>query len=142
METYTVVVFNKAERQIMERVVTSLGLVSDHPDDERARAIKALGRNGVDATHELLQRAIRGLMVFVEVCERESSVEYWTHRLSAMEGPITPETPGDGLVLNPYQACVTLAESRRGQLHDGQVALDLCREALQMTDPRPERVTA
>lgn len=139
MNLVTIVRFDRPERQPFERVATSLTIA--YPDERirepEARSIFALMAKGQDVTHELLVKAREALTRQRDICDRERDLAYWTTTLSTTDEPITPDTPGGGLVARPYEACRALATARTQQWQDAVDALAVIEMALPVTTPRP-----
>lgn len=139
VRTISVIVLERHEWEAIGRVVSSLRIAypDDHWDDPEPRAVRALAAQ-TDATYEILAKAQIALRKQHEICIRESDVEHWTHAL-AVGDPITPDTPGDGMVTNPYQACTFLATARKNQAEEAREALVLVDLAIARATRRPVR---
>lgn len=144
MHTYTNVMFDRGERQVLEIASRHLGVAYpdvhtemprkkvDRSPDHEARVVFGMVRDTGQGTHENITRAVAVLAHLVEVLTEQAQLEYWLKR-RARETGATPEHSTEPT--SSYQQLRMLSEIREDQLRDANRALELLRTAALLASP-------
>jgi hypothetical protein len=148
VRSYTNVLFNRYETQLLDKAALHLGvafprvhesvprLKSERIVDHEARVVLHLVRDTTQATHANIVKALAVVRHLESVLALEAELDYWLDTAAAGGRP-RPEFSEEPT--SPYHQCVVLADTRAGQLVDARRARRVLRRAAAMASPLPDR---
>lgn len=143
MQSYTNVVFNRYEQQILEQATLHMGVAfpkvheplpkkqeGKRTPDQNARILIQLVRDPTQGTYDNVATGLWAVGHLIMVLAQEAKLDFWLDDTEAKKGhrPAKSDEP-----TSPYQQLNSLAEIRQGQLKDALRAFLVLREAARVT---------